>query len=264
MEKSEHIAIMGHLIAGYPAGYAERGAGFRAACRGLRDGGVEILEIQIPFSDPTADGPVITKACEAALAGGFRVREIFDYAAYGRELGFREVHVMTYANIVHRWKGGVQGFIDEMDRAGISGMIVPDLPIEDEEGFYAYAKGRRIAAVPVAVVNMRPERLELLRALEPSHCYIALRQGVTGSKTLVDPGALEFIERIRTLIPEGGRIYAGFGIRSAEQVATLAGHADAAIVGSYITGVIRDAVGSGQDLDQLYQDVYQAARGLCE
>lgn len=260
-EKRDRIVVMGHLIAGYPAADP---AGFRAACRGLRDGGVEILELQIPFSDPTADGPVITKACEAALAGGFRVREIFDYAAYGLELGFREVHVMTYANIVHRWRGGVRGFVDEMDAAGITGMIVPDLPIEDEEGFYSYARERRISAVPVAVVNMRPDRLELLHSLAPSHCYVALRQGVTGSRTTLDPRSLGFIDRIRELLPPEGRIYAGFGIGSGEQVKALEGHADAAVVGSYITKVIGSTVTTSGSIEAIYRAVYQAANGLCE
>lgn len=253
------IPIMGHLVAGYP----DR-EGFTAACRAMADGGIEILELQLPFSDPTADGPLNTEAGETALRNGFKMRDLPSYLATVKAGGFYEIHIMTYANILYRQ--GMKAFVDNLDDAGVTGIIIPDLPLEDEEGFYAYTADKRIDAVPVVIVNMRSERADLLKSLPVSRCYAALRQGVTGTRTIVEDKQLQFLDSLKNL-----RVYAGFGITSREQIEALRGHAHAAVVGSYFTSIIREAARTGLNdddsdsrTDAIYQKVKDGARKLSE
>ena len=225
------IQIMAHLVMGYP-----RRAATLEAARALADRGVRILELQIPFSDPTADGPINTQACETALKEGFRVSHAESYIQEAWNLGFSEVHVMTYANIPFRYT--IDRYLRTMKDLGVTGVIVPDLPIEDEEGFYAEAARIGIDALPVAVVNMGPSRIELLRKLNPHRVYAALREGVTGRSTGIASEAKRFLSSL-----VGMKVYAGFGISCASQVAELEPHAYAAVIGSHITR----AIGSGPD-----------------
>jgi tryptophan synthase alpha chain len=251
------IPIMGHLVAGYP----DR-EGFTAACRAMADGGIEILELQLPFSDPTADGPLNTEAGETALRNGFKMRDLPSYLDTVKAGGFDEIHIMTYANILYRQ--GMKAFVDNLDEAGVTGIIIPDLPLEDEEGFYAYTADKRIDAVPVVIVNMRPDRAELLKSLPVSRCYAALRQGVTGSRTIIEDKQLRFLDSLGNLL-----VYAGFGITNREQIEALRGHAHAAVVGSYFTSIIHEAArlsgsnnGSGSRADTIYRNVLAGARKL--
>jgi len=246
MIKNQKIKIMGHLVAGYP-----NAAGFEAACSAMADSGIEILELQIPFSDPTADGPVNTEAGETALRNGFSIKDFHRYLEFASAKDFEEIHVMTYANIIYRY--GIRKFIDDMEAAHVTGIIIPDLPIEDEEGFYAYTSqnGKRVDAVPVAVVNMIPERIRMLKDLSPFRCYVSLRQGVTGTQTVMDSTTTQFLDKLE--IP---KLYAGFGISTKEQVQALQGHAYAAVVGSYFTGIIRNA---GSDPQKIYRELYKGA-----
>lgn len=249
MINKQGIKIMGHLVAGYP-----NAAGFKAACSAMADSGIEILELQIPFSDPTADGPANTEAGETALRNGFKVSDFHQYLEFASTRGFEEIHVMTYANIIYRY--GIRKFIDDMETAHVTGIIIPDLPIDDEEGFYAYTSQSRIRvdAVPVAVVNMTPERIRMLRDLNPGRCYVSLRQGVTGTKTVMNSTTTQFLDNLG--IP---KLYAGFGISTKEQVQDLQGHAYAAVVGSYFTRIIRDA---GINPDTIYTQIFSGAQKL--
>lgn len=237
---------MAHLVAGYPSP-----DGWKAAALALRDAGTEILEIQIPFSDPTADGPDITAASEAALRQGFRVRDIFGCIDFSRDLGFEEIHVMTYANIVYRY--GMERYIRDMADRKVTGLIVPDYPIEDDHGFYRTAKGYPLAAMPVAVPTMSSARMDMLDALEPACVYAALRQGVTGRKTELGTETFSFLRKLGNR-----RIYAGFGITHRDQVKALESYAYAAVIGSYITR----AASRASSPEDVYREV-KAAMSRC-
>lgn len=236
-----NIKIMAHLVAGYPDE-----ASCIQAIHALADAGVEIAEIQIPFSDPTADGEVITRASQKALEAGFRVRDIWRYIDTAKSLGFEEVHVMTYGNIVYRW--GIKSFLEEMHSRGITGVIVPDLPLEDDDRFYAAAREIGIGALPVAVPNMTPQRKALLKSTASEMVYAALRQGVTGRSTDITGESREFLRSLD--IP---KIYAGFGISSREQVRSLEQFAYAAVIGSHITR----ALGSGRNAYESVRDAVE-------
>ncbi|MDR1453227.1 MAG: tryptophan synthase subunit alpha [Candidatus Margulisbacteria bacterium] len=240
------MRLMVHLVAGFPSL-----AGFAEAARALRDGGAEILEIQIPFSDPTADGPAITLASEAALRGGFKVKDIFQYIRAARRAGFQRIFIMTYANIPYRY--GIKKYVVDLKKAGVEGLLVPDLPIEDEENFYKLARQNNIAPVPVGVVGMPEHRLRLL---EPCRkLYISLRGGTTGAETRISADVKKFLARLA----ENHEVYGGFGITSAAQVKALAPLVHAVVIGSYFTRTIQNAV---REQKSIYQSVKTALKKL--
>lgn len=242
------MTLMVHIIAGFPSKQ-----GFTEAVQALYDGGAEILEIQIPFSDPTADGPAITIACEETLQQGFKVAEIFDYIAIAKHIGFKRIFVMTYANIVFRY--GIEKYVQDMHMVGIEGLIVPDLPIEDEEKFYALALKHKIMPVPVAVVGMPKHRMALLQRKPFTKIYVALRSGITGTETVISSEVQNFL---KTLL-ENYEVYGGFGISTAAQVKVLRPFVHAVVVGSHFTRAIQKAV---LERTAVYEAVKNALAGL--
>ncbi len=241
------IQIMSHVVAGFP----DRD-GCVQAIRGLRDGGADILELQIPFSDPTADGPVITHACESAIRHGFKVKETFDYIREAHNAGFTRVVVMTYANIAFHY--GIAKYVNDLKAAGVEAALVPDLPIEDEEKFYEISFQNGFMPMPVVVMNMSAQRLALLKKRPFSKIYIAIRSGITGQKTCIDGQVRQFLDSLSAY-----ERFAGFGICSLEQIQMLADHAEVAVVGSYFTALMDSA---HQQNGDIYTVIKQAMEAL--
>jgi tryptophan synthase alpha chain len=238
------VRIMAHLVAGYP----DRAASLEVA-RGLGDAGAAYLELQFPFSDPTADGPAIQAACAAALAAGFTVAEGFRIAAEIARLARAPVFVMSYANLVFTY--GVERFLASCAQAGARGVIVPDLPPGFDEGLFAIAPRHGLAAVPVLSPSIREQRLAEVAALKPEYVYATLRAGTTGARTTIDAESLRFLERVGRLAGPGGavKVFGGFGIGQRSQVAELAPRVHAVVVGS---AIVREIAKGG--------DAYRAAR----
>ncbi len=234
------ITIMAHLIAGYP-----NKQGFTQAAQALYEGGAGIMELQIPFSDPTADGPVITAANEFVVSQGFQVAEIFDYINIAQKIGFTRIIVMTYANIAFRY--GLKRYAKDMATAGVEGLIVPDLPLEDEEGFFKYSLEADVCPIPVLVTTMPPKRLNLLKKFPIKKVYVALRSGITGSDTLISQDIVQFLSKFKKY-----EIFAGFGINRKEQIKELTPYVQAVVVGSYFTKTIN------MNQNTIYESVYTA------
>ena len=227
--------IMAHLVAGYPD--AE---GSLAAAQGLAEGGAAYLEVQFPFSDPTADGPLIQEACDAALRAGFRVAAGFELVRRIRASTRLPVFLMSYANpVVVR---GVRAFLEEARAAGAAGLIVPDLPVDADEGLFARGRELGLQVVPVASPNIREQRLRLLAAGGAGYLYAALRRGITGEPTAIGEENLAFLRRLAAL---GPRVLAGFGVQTREQVLALAPYAHAVVVGSAFVAAVRGAAAGG-------------------
>ena len=237
--------LMVHLVAGFPSLQ-----GFTEAARALHDGGAEILEIQIPFSDPTADGPAITLASETAIRNGFKVKDIFKYIRAARNAGFQRIMVMTYANIPYRY--GIKKYVIDMRKASVEGLIVPDLPVEDEENFYKIAVENNIAPLPVGIAGMPEYRRKLLRPYKK--LYISLRSGTTGTDTKISAETKKFLAELKD-----HEVYGGFGISNAAQVKTLTPLVHAIVVGSYFTQAIQKAL--NQNIS-IYTNVAKALRKL--
>ena len=215
--------LMAHMIAGYPTMNQSE-----AVARALADGGADYLEVQFPFTDPSADGPVIEKATQLSLDNGFTVHDGF---ALMRRLSARltiPLFIMTYGSLV--FACGATAFCDEAKKAGVTGLIIPDLPPDYSEGLYEEGKKRGIAIVPVIAPEITPERLELIGSLRPEYIYTALRLGITGGATRLDDKTIAYLDRVGKL---GGKVVAGFGVKSFAQMQALSGHAHAAAVGSY-------------------------------
>jgi tryptophan synthase alpha chain len=224
---------MAHVVAGYPDA-----SGCMAAVQGLVEGGASYLEVQIPFSDPSADGPAIQNACAQALAKGYSVAQALDLIA---ELHTRypniPLFVMAYASIVVT--PGVETFVRALARRGVSGIIVPDLPFDADEGLDAACRHEgTITSIPVAAPSMRAERLAHMAALGRPYLYAALRTGITGKSTCIDEETLRFLLACSA---GGSRVLGGFGIRAHAQARAVARVVHAVVVGSAFVEVISHA-----------------------
>jgi tryptophan synthase alpha chain len=228
----ESPRIMAHLVAFNP----DRD-GSREVARGLLEGGCAYLEVQFPFSDPTADGPDIQRACSRALAAGFTLREGFRLLEEMAGFASVPLFVMSYANPVFTW--GVKRFVTECRRCGARGLIVPDLPLDYDEGLFDLAAEAGLIAVPVVSPSISQARLVHIASRNPAYLYATLRIGTTGSREGAAPDGLSFLSRIAEL-PNAAtmKILGGFGVSTGAQVKQVATLTHAVVVGSAIVRAI--------------------------
>jgi tryptophan synthase alpha chain len=226
--EDEMSRIMAHMVPYYPD--PERSA---AVAEGLVEGGAAYLEVQFPFSDPTADGPAIQAACQAALNAGFTIDRGFRFVEEIAGKTGVPVFIMSYASPVY--VRGVREFMASSRDAGATGLILPDIPFDHDEGTFAAASEHGLSVMPVVVTSMNPARLAALRARRPEYIYVALRRGITGTRTTLGEENIGFLDELTTA---GARIMAGFGISDREQVRLLEPHVHAAIVGSALVRTV--------------------------
>jgi tryptophan synthase alpha chain len=215
-------ALIGYLPAGYPDI-----AGSQALMRAMIDGGCDLIEVGLPFSDPVIDGSVIQAAQQQALAGGTRIADVLRTVESVGRSGGRAV-VMSYFNPILAY--GPERFTRDLAAAGGSGVITPDL-IVDEAGFWLEATAHAgIAPIFLVAPSTPMDRIESTAAATRGFLYAASTMGVTGARDQVASSAPELVARCRqaTELPIG----VGLGVRTAAQAAEIAGYADAVIVGS--------------------------------
>ena len=231
-QQKKPLLLMTHIVIGYPS--------FReswALARSMVDAGVDLMELQIPFSEPMADGPVILKANQDALAAGATVAKCLEFA---RELA-QQVPIpllfMSYYNIL--FKHGVQRFAGDMKRAGLSGAIVPDLPIEEGADYASAMADEGLAAVRLFAPNTPEARMHQLAEAASGLVYCVARKGVTGAKTDFSSELGDYLARARraTTLP----LAVGFGLKSKADVDYVRGKADVAIVGSESLRVLNES-----------------------
>ncbi len=215
-------ALMPYLMAGYPD--LETSARIAQA---YVDGGADLIELGIPFSDPLADGPVIHAAGVAALAAGARVHESLQVARVVSDQV--PVVVMCYANLV--LARGLERFVDTLVEIGACGLIVPDLPLEEAPAALEACDQRGLALIPLVAPTTPDERLEQIGARARGFLYTVSVTGTTGERAANDgtlPGVLARA-RAHTDVP----VAVGFGIGTAEQAAAaMSAGADGVIIGS--------------------------------
>ena len=226
--------IMTHMVAGYP----DFGTSWEVA-RALIDGGSAYLEVQFPFSDPSADGVPIQTACTLALKNGFRVEQGFDLIRRMNELTDIPIFIMSYAGIV--FAKGVKNFVEKAKERGASGLIIPDLMPGYDENLFEIAGQRGMCVIPVIAPGITAIRLDEILAFESPYLYASLRVGITGSRTQLDDSVHEFIRRLKAKAPNR-KILAGFGIQTHDQVKALEGHVHALVVGSALVRAVTHAV----------------------
>jgi tryptophan synthase alpha chain len=195
----------------------------------------DLIELGIPFSDPLADGPTIQAAGQRALRAGTRPEDVIELAEGLR--GGPPVVLMTYVNLVLSM--GARAFMERAARAGVAGVIVPDLPIDEGGDIRDHARRAGVAMVPLAAPTNDDARLAAIGRRADGFVYCVAVAGVTGGDTAVGAGLRDFVARARTHIdlPIG----VGFGIRTPEQVAAVGAIADGVIVASELIRRIDEA-----------------------
>ena len=229
-----------------------------AAVRAAVDGGADLIELGIPFSDPTAEGPVIQGANLRALTGGITTDKVFDLV---RELR-RDVTVpmvfMTYANVVFSY--GADRFIHTCSEAGIDGLILPDLPFEEKEEFLPVCRKYGVDLVSL-IAPTSEGRIAMIAKEAEGFLYIVSSLGVTGTRSEITTDLASIVEVVRqnTDVP----CAIGFGISTPEQAARMAAISDGAIVGSAIIKILgrygKDAPAHIRDYVKSMKDAVAAA-----
>jgi tryptophan synthase alpha chain len=205
--------------------------------------GADVLEVGVPFSDPLADGPVIQRATERALAAGATLRGVLGLIASVRPRLRAPIVVFSYANPLVRM--GVEAFAARAAAAGVDGVLALDLPIEEAGGFRETLRERGLDTIFLLSPTTSDERIGRAAELGSGFLYGISRLGVTGARDQVASGAEAMVRRIRarTALP----IALGFGISRPEHVAEVGRYADAAVVGSALVSVVAEH-GRSEDL----------------
>jgi tryptophan synthase alpha chain len=221
--------LIGYLTAGDPT--LERTPSLVAA---LERGGVDLIELGVPFSDPVADGPVIQRASERALASGATLRRILEVAAEIRRRSETPLLLFTYLNPVLRY--GLEALARDAAAAGVDGLLLTDLSVEEAGQYVEVARAHGLDTVFLAAPTSRPERLQRIASYSRGFVYLVSRTGVTGERASLARSAAELVRAMRrmTELP----LAVGFGISRAEHVAELAPLADAVVVGSAFVRLI--------------------------
>lgn len=239
---------MTHVVAGYPS---------EQECIdlmiGMQKAGVGIIEVQIPFSDPIADGETIMRANDRALENGMTIKKSFDLINKAKKQGLTiEVYIMTYFQKVFFY--GLDKFCREAARAGAKGLIVPDLPFDAPEykELYKTMKSNNLEIVPVVSPATSPDRLNGELENVGDLIYLTSMRGITGKRLRLNKELTDIAGRIKVLKPES-KLAVGFGIESKGDVGEVLKIADVAVVGSaVIRSINKDSVaGALKFVDQL-------------
>jgi tryptophan synthase alpha chain len=223
-------AFIGFTVAGDP----DKETCIRAA-RALIDGGTDILELGIPFSDPVADGPTIQKADERALAAGTTPDTVFAIVREIRKSSDVPIVFLTYYNIVYR--RGIREFYCEARDAGVDGILIADMPFEESDEVTAVAAEVGIDPIMLITQTTTDARIHKIVSRARGYLYLVAVLGVTGVRETVSDDAIALLHRVRkhTTLP----LALGFGISTPEHAKTCAEKgADGVIVGSAIVDIV--------------------------
>jgi tryptophan synthase alpha chain len=222
-KEGKELLVMTHVVCGYPS--------FEANWKELEimaEFDVDVVELQFPFSEPSADGPLFVRANELALKNGVKPADCFAFMArVARHFPFK-VLMMGYYNTA--FKMGADKFLTSLKGAGGCGYILPDLPVEEAAELHASSEALDLAPVVLMTPTSTDKRLQRLGQAARGMVYAVARKGVTGSKTDMGRELDEFLARCRryTSLPIG----VGFGVASKEDIDFLRGRADMAIIGT--------------------------------
>lgn len=219
--------------------------------RALDRGGADVLEVGVPFSDPLADGPVIQRATERALAAGGSLRASLALVAEVRPHVSAPLVIFSYANPLMRM--GIDTFARQAAASGVDGVLALDLPIEEAQGFHDTLEAAGLDTIFLLSPTTTDVRIQRAAELGRGFLYGISRLGVTGARATVASGAATLVARIRayTAMP----VALGFGISRPEHVAEVTAYADAAVVGSALVSLIDESRGSPALIDRVEEYV---------
>jgi tryptophan synthase alpha chain len=225
--------LIPYFTAGYP--HLDSTADLLMAAQRV---GCIAVEVGIPFSDPLADGPTIQHTGQVALGNGMTLAHALSQVRTARGRGLTiPVAVMTYVNPMLSF--GVDDFARDAAEAGVDGVILPDLPLDEAAGVRASMHATGVAVIPLVAPTTTAERLARICAAAAGFVYCVGVTGVTGARRTISDDAIELLERVRrrTQLPRA----LGFGLSTPEHLVALRGHAEAAVVGSaLLDGIAAD------------------------
>lgn len=244
-------ALIGYLPAGFPTQ-----EGCIAALTAMVEGGVDAVEIGYPYSDPVMDGPVIQAAAETSLRNGTGAREVMQTLTAISQIA--PSVLMTYWNPIERY--GVDAFLAHVKRNGGSGVITPDLTVEESGAWIEASTTHETNRIYVVAPSTSPERLQLVTGATSGFVYAASLMGVTGTRTAISSSAQELVARIRAVtdLP----IAVGLGVSTPEQVREVAQYADGVIVGSAFIRLLQESATLTEGIGRVRELAQQLSSGL--
>jgi tryptophan synthase alpha chain len=236
LQQQGRKALIPYVTAGFP--YADITP---ALMHGMVSAGADVIELGVPFSDPAADGPVIQKAGDRALALGIGMAQVLAAVrAFRQQDGHTPVVLMGYANPLERYdqRHGADAFVRDAAAAGVDGVLIVDYPPDECADFAARLKARGIDLIFLLAPTSTEQRMQQVAALASGYVYYVSLKGVTGSGALDTAQVEAMLPRIRrhVRIPVG----VGFGIRDAETARAIGKVADAVVIGSRLIQLIED------------------------
>jgi tryptophan synthase alpha chain len=219
----KEILLMTHIVLGYPS--------FEASLRIIETmvaAGVDLMELQIPFSEPTADGPVIAQANQSALENGVTVEECLKFAAMAARKYDIPFLIMSYYNMPFKY--GLNRFISVLSDGGLQGAIIPDIPPEEGQEYMEIMQQHDLAPILIYAPTTSLERMQYIDSFAAGFIYCVARKGVTGQKTDFSDELEVYLRKCRqgTDLP----LALGFGIKERSDIDFLKGKADIAVIGS--------------------------------
>lgn len=246
------------LIAYIPAGFPTH-EGCKKVIAAFAEGGVDAIEIGFPYSDPVMDGPTIQAAAVQSLSQGTGAKEVFESLQYAHGHGVAAV-VMTYWNPIERY--GVEKFAQAISDNGGSGVITPDLTVEESQGWIAATDSAKINRIYVVAPSTTDSRLPVVTSKCGGFVYAASLMGVTGTRSSVSSSAADLVSRVRktTNMP----VSVGLGVSTREQARSVAAYADGVIVGSAFIKALLEAPDEAAGLEAVRELTRELALGVRE
>jgi tryptophan synthase alpha chain len=245
------VALVPYIAAGYPSLEEAYEVG-----EAYIEAGADLIEIGVPFSDPLADGPTIQNTTTCALKNGADLEYCLKLALHFADRV--PVVLLVYYNVV--FARGVKSFLDDAAGAGVSGLVIPDLPVDEARDFRAMAEEKGVAICPLAAPTTTDDRLDRIVKAASGFVYCVSVVGVTGAREKLPSGAIELLKRARarTSVP----LVLGFGISSAEAAVEAAAEADGVIIASKLMQIIAEegAEGVGAWLREVREALDSEAR----
>jgi tryptophan synthase alpha chain len=240
--RQKRPVFIGFTVAGDP----DKDTCIRAAMA-LIDGGTDILELGVPFSDPVADGPTIQKADERSLAAGTMMDTVFEIVRELRKKTNIPIVFLTYYNMVYHRR--IDRFYKEACEAGVDGILIADMPVEESDDVYETAIRYRIDPIFLITQTTSDERIKKIASRAHGYLYLVAVLGVTGVRDTVSSGAIDLLQRVRkhTEIP----LALGFGISTPDHARVCAeAGADGVIVGSAIVEIVGKNLGNPDKMER--------------
>ena len=222
----------------------------------IADAGADMLELGLAFSDPIADGPTIQEADMRALECGINTDRAFSFVKEIRKRTKIPIGLLCYYNLVYQ--RGIKKFYEDSRKAGVSSILIADMPIEESDEAAMHSKANSIDTVFMASPLTDDERIKKIALKVTGFVYVVSRLGITGARSSMEKSALEFVKRMRRLTDKP--LCVGFGISKPMHVKSfINAGADGAIVGSAIVNIISKNLG---DKEKMLNEVYEYVKSM--